>query len=332
MLVADVTVDVTEAGGLGEPAHIGATVVADPGSLGDRPIVAFARPGSGFTGGYFTVQLPGQATSEAAWHAARGWVFVAVDHLGLGMSSANDPRRLAFAPLAAAAAAADREILARLEAGTLVDGLPPIAAPVRLGLGQSLGGCLTIVQQGQHRSFDGIGVLGFGARRTLPIVPPGMPPFVLPWVLRDAPWGDGPTVLNAPEVEAFAVANEGRQPAVDWLDWAFYGDETDPATFDDPSRWTTPVHLAAIDSVITPGSIAQEAAAIRVPVLVAVGERDVIADLEAEAFAYQSTRDLTLFECPRMAHMHNFAPTAELFWERIHQFGGWVRARAGELG
>ena len=25
-----------------------------------------------------------------------------------------------------------------------------------------------------------------------------------------------------------------------------------------------------------------------------------------------------------MAHMHNFAPTAELLWHRIHRWGEWI--------
>jgi hypothetical protein len=326
MITAELSIDVTEAAGLGEPAHVGVSVVApDPGALGDNPVIAFARPGAGFTSGYFTERLPGQATSEAAWHAGRGWIFVAVDHLGLGLSSANAPERLTYASLAAAAAAADREVVARLEAGTLDPRLPPVAAPVRLGVGQSMGGCLTVVQQGQHRSFDGIAVLGYGARTTRLPLPPGEPPFVVPWVLRDAPWGDAAIVLNAPEVAAEVLPEGELHPGLKWLDWAFYGDEVDPAAFEDPSRWTTPVNLGIFSTLTTPGVIAQEAAAVRVPVLLAVGERDVIPDVRAEVFAYPSTSDIEIFECPRMAHMHNFAPTAELFWHRIHRWGEWVR-------
>jgi hypothetical protein len=328
VLRAELAIDVTEPARLGEPAHVGVTVVApDPAILGERPVVVFARPGAGFTAGYFTTVLPGQGIDQATWHADRGWVFVAVDHLGLGRSSVHDPKRLTFGPVCASADAADREVVARLAAGTLVPGLPPISAPVLVGLGQSMGGSLTIVQQAQHRTFDGIAVLGFSARHTVLKVPPGESLLRLPWLLREPPFPGERHVLNGPELEAARAAGGGGNPVRN-MEWLFYGDELDPSTFEEPERWTTPTYLAAvIGSITAPGSIAQEAGVVQVPVLVAAGARDVVPDLRAEVFAYQSTLDVDLYECPDMAHMHNFAPTAELLWERIHHWGGWVHAR-----
>jgi hypothetical protein len=150
-------------------------------------------------------------------------------------------------------------------------------------------------------------------------------PFALQWNLRDT--GARPVVLNQEELAAQVVADDDVHPALKWLDWGMYGDEAHPDTFTDRSRWTTDVYLGVVGTVTTPGSIAQEAAAVRVPVLVAVGDRDVVADLPAEVFAYQSTSDIDLFRCPRMAHMHNFAPTAELLWARIHHWGESIRER-----
>jgi len=327
----ELTIDVTEAAGLGEPAHVAATVVVpdavnDPG---ERPVVVFARAGVGFARGYYSQQLPGQATSQAAWHADRGWIVVAVDHLGTGGSSRHDPAALTYPRLAASGAAADRDILGRLAEGTLAPGLPPIADPVRLGLGQSMGGCLTVVQQAHHRSFDGIAVLGYSAVRTHPPVPPGEDPVVIPWTVRDtlaAPSGSGgpPVVLNRPEVAAGKRPGE-VPPGLKWLNWQFYGDEVDPSSFEDTGRWTTDSYPGIIGTLLTPGVIASEAAAVQGPVLVAVGERDVVPDLKDEVRAYRSTSDIDLFVCPRMAHMHNFAPTAPLLWQRVHRWGEWVR-------
>src|SRR3546814_11752872 len=72
---------------------------------------------------------------------------------------------------------------------------------------------------------------------------------------------------------------------------------------------TTPscgVHMVA------PGAVALEAAAITVPVLVAVGERDVVPDPWMEPKAFKSAHDVSVFVCPRMGHMHNFATTRSL--------------------
>ena len=76
---------------------------------------------------------------------------------------------------------------------------------------------------------------------------------------------------------------------------------------------------------VAPGSHLAEAAAIRAPVLVALGERDVLVDPRGELAAYESSPSVDLFVCPRMAHMHNFAGTRELFWRRIETWADWVR-------
>ena len=44
---------------------------------------------------------------------------------------------------------------------------------MKIGIGQSMGGCLTVVQQGRFHSYDGVGVLGYGVFGTLPPTAPG---------------------------------------------------------------------------------------------------------------------------------------------------------------
>ena len=66
--------------------------------------------------------------------------------------------------------------------------------------------------------------------------------------------------------------------------------------------------------------MAAEAAAIDVPVFVGDGERDVCTDPRAEPQAYRSSRDITVVEVPRMCHMHNFAATRHVLWQRIQDF------------
>jgi len=80
---------------------------------------------------------------------------------------------------------------------------------------------------------------------------------------------------------------------------------------------------------VTPGGVAAEAAGVRCPVLVALGERDVLPDPRGEPRAYLSSPSVDLFICPRMAHMHNFAGTRELFWRRIEPWADGVRAGRG---
>jgi len=80
--------------------------------------------------------------------------------------------------------------------------------------------------------------------------------------------------------------------------------------------------------MMTPRYVAQEAAAIDVPVLIAAGERDVVPDPHAEPGAFESSPDVSLYVVPGMAHMHNFATTRRLLCDRI---AAWSLMAAGEL-
>jgi alpha-beta hydrolase superfamily lysophospholipase len=299
----DLTVDVTGAAGLGEEAAVGLTVhLPAPGDLCQPPVVCFAKPGAGFSRAYFTGDLPGAGCGgQADWHAARGWVFVSVDHLGTGGSSAHhDPRRLDSATLAAASQAAEREVLGWLREGTLHDRFGPLREPVVLGIGQSMGGCLTVVQQDRYNCYDGIAVLGFSAVHTTHQAPPGDHDFAsaLSWLFF---YDD----LDADQLRTSLPGMSAGAQVPPWVSVSFPG---------------------AVDSVLTPGIIAAEAATVAVPVLVAMGERDVIADPKDEPRAYSSATSVDLFVCPRMAHMHNFAGTRELLWRRIETWAAWVAA------
>jgi hypothetical protein len=120
------------------------------------------------------------------------------------------------------------------------------------------------------------------------------------------------------------------------MGWGFFYDDVDPeivrADLEGfPTRlgelppWASATVPGAVGaSSLTPGVVAPEAAAVWVPVLVAMGERDTIADPKGEPRAYQSATSVDLFICPRSGHMHNFASTRELFWGRIDTWASWV--------
>jgi alpha-beta hydrolase superfamily lysophospholipase len=331
----DLTVDVTEAAGLGEPAHVALTVTV-PDEVGPEPVLCLAKPGAGYSRGYFTADLPGPGPgSQAGWHAARGWIFVSLDHLGVGDSSQH-PDRLTFGPVVAASEAAEADVLGKLAAGTLIDGLARVENPLRIGIGQSMGGCLTVVQQGRYHSYDGIGVLGYGVLHTLPPTAPGTPPLALPWIPRDAQPADG-VFTNGP---ALARLDPEAAPAPDAIAWAFHYDDVDPAVVardmdgypvrhgDVPPWGSATIPLPLVLWCVSPGTVLPEAAAVEAPVLLAMGERDVLVDPRGEVRAYQSARSVDFFVCPTMAHMHNFAGTRELFWRRIETWADWVRVSA----
>jgi pimeloyl-ACP methyl ester carboxylesterase len=68
-------------------------------------------------------------------------------------------------------------------------------------------------------------------------------------------------------------------------------------------------------------------AQIDVPVLIALGERDISPDPHADVASFPSSNDVSLSVVPRMAHMHNFASTRRLLWDRLeHWMAGVVQA------
>lgn len=346
----ELVIDVTAEAGLGTPAHTAATVHLPPAdALARPPVVCFAFPGGGYSRRYYTLDLrsdggQGPGPGQAGWHAARGWIFVSCDSLGFGDASAPAGDVLTYENIAAGNKATVAAVLTALESGTLLDGYPPVAGATTLGLGQSMGGCFTIVLQGQHRTFDGIAALGFSAIHTVVPSRPGTPPIGWPWLLR----GSGlttPTVLNQAALAAAAPSPGGRDAPPDDGEtpehpfaWAFHWD-TEPAGivaadmnaaapgYDGPlPPWRSPSTPACGIYMVAPGTVATEAASITVPVLVAVGERDVVPTPWLEPSGYRSSPDVTVFVCPRMAHMHNFADTRREFWARIHVWGSGVAA------
>ncbi len=158
---------------------------------------------------------------------------------------------------------------------------------------------------------------------------------------RDTPLSEG-VFTNGPAL-AKAAERAGAEPAVGLppdalpMAWPFHYDDVDPTVVrrdmeDYPARhgdvppWgSATIPGTAVLWCLAPGSTLAEAAAIRTPVLVALGERDVLVDPRGEPRGYESAASVDLFVCPRMAHMHNFAGTRELFWRRLETWAEWVR-------
>jgi len=341
----ELTVDVTESAAIGMPADIAVTaVLPDPSDLLTDPIVCFGFPGGGYCRRYFTLDLVGgDPGGEAQWHANRGWIFVAIDHLGFGDSTSPEGNVLNYDNVARGNKAAVEMVLSKLASGTLSEGFPKIENPTTLGIGQSMGGCFTIVLQGQHQTFDGIAALGYSAIHTVVPNRPGGPQAVWPWMLRGSDLETTPPLNLAAVMAAAGPTIEGpesieqlsQESTENPFQWAFHYDDVDPAIVAHDMAGAAgdlenlaPWRSAAVPScgifMVAPGTVATEAAAITVPVLVATGERDVVPNPWMEPIAYKSATDISLYVCPRMAHMHNFAGTRHMFWERIHSWGTGV--------
>jgi pimeloyl-ACP methyl ester carboxylesterase len=188
-----------------------------------------------------------------------------------------------------------------------------------VGAGQSMGGFIAVAMQAHHRPFDGIAVLGASL------------------VCTRLPSRTGDELRFAGDADPRASARQLFVSA-DWR-YAFHWDDVPehlvaadmarmPPTFGEGAPWNS---ATAPDTtgLVLPGVAAREAAGIDVPVLLAMGERDVCQDPLRELAAFQSARDLAQFVVPRMAHMHNFAGTRAMMWKRIDAFVAQVAALKG---
>jgi alpha-beta hydrolase superfamily lysophospholipase len=318
MKTVQLSIDVSAAVKLPEPVQIAATVFLPETQHIPRDTLAiFAVPGGGYSQAYFNLQFPGrEGYSEAEFHTARGTVFIAIDHVGVGASSLPDPVSITFDVLAAAYDCAARAIAGRLEDGTLAVDFPALPRLTRVGIGQSMGGCVTIITQARHRTFAGIAPLGYSAIHT-----------TLPQRSAEDYEEGVRKLANAAShsLDKISVAESGTYTAdfvypFHWEDVPADILEADmrggfPIRVESPAWGSKTVPPCAV-TMMAPGIVAAEAASIEVPVLIGVGERDTCPDPHAEPAAYKRSRDVSLFIVPGMAHMHNFAATRALLWAR----------------
>jgi pimeloyl-ACP methyl ester carboxylesterase len=283
---------------------------------GPRPLLVLL-PGGGYARGYFDLPVPD--FSEAEFHAANGFTVLALDHLGVGDSTIVDRELSSLEAVAAATDAAVAWARSHASIGTV------------LGIGQSMGGHVTVATQAMHHTFDGIALLGSSVAGTTFPTRPGTPPPVVP--------------ERTTELEMAML----RRTAVDW-NWAFHY-HADEAPAVDPSE---PPHdlisLVACDisaglpaksvpvpwaSTTFPGFVADVryndvvaglAREIDVPVLLAAGERDVTRPFSEESAVFAHAPSVTRFSGERMAHMHNFSETRQDLWRALEEFATDVAA------
>jgi len=315
---------------LTEDSHIAASVfLPEPDALPDRPIVIFASPGGGYARGYFDLRLPGRTGySQAEHHIGRDFILVAYDHLGVGGSSTACLETLTIEAIAAADDAAVCEIARRLAEGTLADDFPPVKRMIRIGIGQSMGGGVTILMQGRHRTFDAIAPLGYSAIHT-----------VLPQ-RTDSERERGKAIFEFSRetdprdlsvAETSLLVPDFTYP----FHWEDVPDEIVRADLgsgfplrDPMPPWASATIPNCVVAMMAPFYVKEEATLVDVPVLMGFGERDTSQAPHLEPTAFPNSADISVYVVPRMAHMHNFASTRHRLWDRI---ADWSEVVAGDL-
>jgi pimeloyl-ACP methyl ester carboxylesterase len=269
--------------------------------------------------GKIVIAVPGGTYSRAYWHqdpsALAGYSFcehlcragvtvVAVDNLGTGDSTRPADSDLVTPELMGdAIAQVATQVRARALSGALDERLGPMSSPELIGVGHSLGGLITVLQQSKWHSYDRVAVLGYTA------VPSE----------NSAPYADR---LNAAlEMLALQSPDTFRNGYLEVprssLKAFFYGDFVDRDVISADARTATVMPRIAGAAAMVYGSAADAAARIDVPVFLAFGEQDLSPDPRQEAAAYHSSDDITVFVLPGSAHCHNLAPTRFVLWNRL---------------
>ena len=272
--------------------------------LGEKSVSMTLTAGGSYDKRYHHAVIPGHPGYSAAEHlAARGNIVLLTDHLGVGESSRLPQQCKATRHIAALANhAATGQFHDGLAAGTLHPDLPPLHDIIRIGGGHSMGGMLTILQQAEHRSYDGVMIMGYTA---------------------DAVH----FTLHGQRLRAADFIPTGEVPDYSTNDRAalrqgFHWDDVPDAVIasDDALAVETPSGIG-LDS-IRAHIVKDEAGRIDVPVYICLGERDVSPDPHAEPGYYRSSTDITLHILPRSGHCHTFAGTRRQMWDRMHH---WAR-------
>jgi alpha-beta hydrolase superfamily lysophospholipase len=294
------TVDVTDTVALGEPLELAGWLFR-PDPARDRRTVLFCYPGGGWTKAYWHLEVAGQEGYSFAEHmVGRGYAVVTFDHLAVGESSKpRDPFSVTTQIVASANARLVEHVL---------DVLGDPGAR-RVGIGHSMGGMLLIRQQGRLRTFDAVAVLGFST----------LYPMNLEGLIDQSPFE------HLTEAALRGVRDHMPDPyAVFDKDHArglfVHPDVPDVVLAARNAAGTNSPGAAGAASLI-PGIVADDAAAIDVPVFCGWAERDTSIDPHREVASYPGSRDVTLYVLAGSAHTTNLGATRRELWGRI---ASWI--------
>jgi pimeloyl-ACP methyl ester carboxylesterase len=277
----------------------------------DACAVLLCLAGGTYDKHYWHIDIDGYPGYSFAEHLGdSGYVVIAVDHLGIGDSTdpiASGPVGLGL--LAKGDAEVARQVRERLRHGDLHEDLPPTNAPL-IGVGHSMGACLTTMVQVTTHPYDAVVLLGYGVQITN--------------VYRDTP--------DAAELEEriqqtieVSCQLTGAKPTDAhlyapraYLADLFYAGEVPQDVIDADTAVQSRTPLRAAAEVTTPGMVERYAHQVDVPLFLGFGAAlDVSPNPYAEPANYTGSPDVTLHLVPSSGHCHNFASHRTQLWDRI---------------
>jgi pimeloyl-ACP methyl ester carboxylesterase len=266
--------------------------------------------------------------------AMQGIGSVVVDHLACGKSSSDIPTEtLRPEDFADAYAHLTHQLRARLEAGTLIAGIPPLL-PGHLWLtavGHSFGGRVITLAQSTHACFDALALLGSPSNdEYVNLAQFGIGDEMDCTDCTDYTGGTGGTEgMGGMETIRQAWLSQADAGLItlprEYLRPFFYG-ETDipPELIEVDEADAVPIPLGLL-SLMRPNAVREAARTLTCPLFVGFGESDITACPRSDPAAYESAMSITLYVQPDASHYTNFAPTRTDLWKEL---ASWCRAQA----
>lgn len=281
-----------------------------------RPVALVCLPGGGMNRHYFDLTAKDGADDAKSFSfvhqmTARGFIVVTMDYLGVGDSDRPaDGHALTPDLLVQANAAVQAQVLESLRKD-----VPDL---VTIGIGHSMGAMMTILQQARDGTHVAIALLGFSTR--------GMPEYLSGEARALA--AEGHEVVRArlvelarkTFVEPYPVIRTGASTSM------FAGSKADPraASIIKPAA-DVMLPVPAFLSML-PGNVAPEAAQIKVPVYLGLGELDIAGPTEQIPASFPASPDVGLHIWPATGHSHFLFPARASVFEQIAAWASSVTA------
>lgn len=264
---------------------------------------------------YWHMQIDGHPGYSFGEHlAAAGYIVLALDHLAVGEST--DPiasGQLGLELLAAGDAEVARQVREGLRNGDLIDGVSPLAGPL-VGVGHSMGACLTTMVQANTGIYDAVVLLGYGVQVTNI--------YQETTDAADLESRFQQSMSLACQLSGASPQDSHMTVPRSYLEGLFYAGEVPQQVIDADTAAQSRVPVRAGAEVATPGFVERYAPQVNVPVFLGFGAAiDVSPNSYAEPANYTGSADVTLHLVPKSGHCHNFASHRYELWDRI---AAWV--------
>jgi pimeloyl-ACP methyl ester carboxylesterase len=296
------------------PLSVAASVFL-PTQIPARPTALYCLPGGAMSRGYFDLQAQGNFSFAAAL-VARGYIVVTLDPLGIGDSSRpQDGYQLTPEILARANAAAVAAIQRELASGSLAG--RPLGAARAIGVGHSMGAMLTGIQQAHHASYDALMLFGFGTKG-----------LVIALSEEERRYAGDPSGTRENLVRLARLRSPDPYPPVPRTQQGrelFAGATADRRGIEALNRVRAVLLLTAGLYSMIPGSVLPECAQIKVPLLLALGDRDMAGPPHEVPASYPGSSDITLLVLPSTGHAHFLFDSRHQLFDRA---ASWCEAIA----